>query len=61
MGVLGWPPDVVRAAALEDLAEAYEGYRLLSAPGGNNPPAPQPAKDFMADIMKQFPDKGTRR
>lgn len=54
MGVVGWPPEVVRRAALQDLCATltahadYHGRRVRPAVDA----------DFMRWMMAQYPDKG---
>ncbi|MDF3022901.1 MAG: hypothetical protein K0R10_262 [Alphaproteobacteria bacterium] len=56
MGVLGWTPDTLKHAVLPDLCDAYLGH----AHWHGIAPKPTPTKEFMAAMLRQFPDrKGT--
>ena len=52
MGVLGWPPPVVRAAALDELADARRAWQERQGPA--QPPPVSAA--FLRDMMRRFPD-----
>lgn len=53
MGVLRWPPQVVREAALPDLHDAFRGY---AEHNGLLPALPAVTKDFMQEMLARFPD-----
>lgn len=55
LGVLGWTPSALRSARIDELADAFEGYRRFY----NLSPASvsAPAASFMEDMMQKFPDR----
>ncbi|MFN7115020.1 MAG: hypothetical protein ACK4PK_11755 [Alphaproteobacteria bacterium] len=52
MGVIGWPPQVVRhSAELRDLCEAYMAHRGTAAAAQDLPDS-----DFMRRMLARYPD-----
>lgn len=51
--MLGWKPQELRGASLQDLAEAFAGYAEFH---GIKRQAP-PDKIFLLRMMQQFPDE----
>lgn len=51
LGVMHWPPDHLANAPLQDLQDAFAGYKM-AIKGLPNTPKPQ----SMATMMQKFPD-----
>lgn len=56
LGVLRWTPGEMNAAALADIADAWDGYAAVRMKTRKPPP---PEARFLAEMMKRYPD--TRR
>lgn len=54
MGVLGWTPDTLYRASLDDMADAFAGF---AGANGLLPRETPVSREFLEEMLERFPDE----
>lgn len=57
MGVLGWTPETLYRASIDDMADAFAGFAGFAGAHGLQAQEPPVTRAFLDDMLARFPDR----